>query len=336
MATATGLLMPHKSATSTDEPIVIVMPVYNDWSAFVQVVEDLDVVLADAGLAASIVAVDDASTMPLPDATGAGRFKAVRSIEVLSLRRNLGHQRAIALGLAFVHSRAAGTVVVMDSDGEDSPADVPRLLERLRQEDARLVVFAERTRRSESVVFQAGYALYRIVHFILTGRGVRFGNFSAVPAARLNALVGAAELWNHFAAAVVKTRQPYCTIPTQRAKRLDGKSAMRYVDLVVHGLSAISVYGDIIGARLLIGVLVLGVSLIIGIATAIGVGASAATVPGWVSIVVALMLIMLFQTVLFAFFLSFVILNGRQANSFLPYRDYTSFVAGTHVLFPKS
>jgi hypothetical protein len=34
--------------------------------------------------------------------------------------------------------------------------------------------------------------LYRIFQFILTGRAVRYGNFSAVPASRMIALVGAA------------------------------------------------------------------------------------------------------------------------------------------------
>ena len=46
---------------------------------------------------------------------------------VLRLRRNVGHQRAIALGLTYLQVEAGcEAVIVMDADGEDRPADVPR------------------------------------------------------------------------------------------------------------------------------------------------------------------------------------------------------------------
>ena len=64
---------------------------------------------------------------------------------------------------------------------EDEPADVPRLLERLRGTDGRTVVFAERTRRSEGLLFRVGYAAYRLFHLLLIGVSVRVGNFSALP-----------------------------------------------------------------------------------------------------------------------------------------------------------
>ena len=78
------------------------------------------------------------------------------------------------------------------------------------------------------------------------------GNFSVIPRERLASLVVVSELWNHYAAAAMRSRQPFCTIPTRRAERLDGESKMNFVGLVVHGLSAISVYSDIVGVRLLI------------------------------------------------------------------------------------
>ena len=73
---------------------------------------------------------------------------------MLRLRRNLGHQRAIAIGLTYIQAQmttAYEAVVVMDGDGEDAPEDVPRLLARLEAEGGRSIVFAERTRRSESL-----------------------------------------------------------------------------------------------------------------------------------------------------------------------------------------
>ena len=79
-------------------------------------------------------------------------LRAIGRVEVLHLRRNLGHQRAIAIGLAFVEAERprCRAVVLMDSDGEDAPEDVPRLVARCEQEGRRKIVFAERTKRSES------------------------------------------------------------------------------------------------------------------------------------------------------------------------------------------
>ncbi len=122
---------------------------------------------------------------------------------VLRLRRNLGHQRAIAIGLAYLEaeSPACQLVVVMDSDGEDDPQDVPRLIARAVQTEQQAIIFAERTKRSESLPFQICYHLYRLVHRVLTGRSVRVGNFSVIPRQRLESLVATSELWNHYAAA---------------------------------------------------------------------------------------------------------------------------------------
>src|SRR5262249_20783911 len=145
-------------------------------------------------------------------------FAALRRVDVLRLKRNLGHQRAIAVGLAYAEEcLPARAVVVMDGDGEDDPADVPRLLERLEEVGHDRIVFAERTRRSESRAFRVFYAAYKGLHHALTGKMVRVGNFSAIPRRRLSSLVVVSEIWNHYAAGAIRSGQPHSSIPTRRA-----------------------------------------------------------------------------------------------------------------------
>ena len=76
-----------------------------------------------------------------------------------------------------------GTIVLMDSDGEDRPQDVSRLLDRFGDRRSAKIVFAERTKRTEGFVFQLCYHMYRYLHLILVGQKVRVGNFSVIPAA---------------------------------------------------------------------------------------------------------------------------------------------------------
>jgi polyisoprenyl-phosphate glycosyltransferase len=63
----------------------------------------------------------------------------------------------------------------MDADGEDRPEDIPRLIQELNRSPHPVAVFAERGRRIEGVKFKMFYMCYRLLHFLLTGRGIRVG-----------------------------------------------------------------------------------------------------------------------------------------------------------------
>jgi hypothetical protein len=271
---------------------------------------------------ARVVLIDDCSSIEPPEDFPGPKFEVIDSVDILRLRRNLGHQRAIAIGLSYLweHVRCE-TVVLMDSDGEDSPGDVPRLLAKFREENGKKIIFAERTRRSESWTFVVFYKLYKLLHFVLVGMGVRIGNFSAIPRGRLDSLIVVSELWNHYAAAVVKSQQPFDTIPTQRAKRLSGRSGMNFVRLVAHGLSAISVFGDIIGVRLLVATLGLILLTIAGLIATVFIRlATNLAILGWATTAFGILTIILFQAVMLSIQFSFIVLGGRQGTSFLPCR----------------
>jgi hypothetical protein len=319
-----------------NDGVIVLLPLYDDWESLRLLLGRLDRALAHKHVHARALVVDDGSSQQPDEALAWGPFQSLSRVEVLTLRRNQGHQRAIAIGLAYAEEHVDGRcVVVMDSDGEDSPEDVPRLLAKFDEEGGSKIVFAERTRRSESLTFMAFYSLYRWLHFLLTAVHVRVGNFSVIPRSRLESLVVVSELWNHYAAAVFQSRQPYCSIPTKRAKRLSGRSRMNFVGLVIHGLSALSVFGESIGARLLIfnlAVLVLALAgliatIVLRLGTSVGI-------PGWAPNVVGILLIVLLQTLLFTVLFCFGNLGGRQVAGFIPRRDYTYFTGPLRSLHP--
>jgi glycosyltransferase involved in cell wall biosynthesis len=318
--------------------LVVLLPVFNDWAALRKLLGGLDRALASGAIEADVLVVDDGSTQPFDPSGLDLDLRAIRRVEVLHLRRNLGHQRAIAIGLAFIEAERplCRAVVLMDSDGEDAPEDVPRLIARCEQEGRHKIVFAERTKRSETRLFRTFYVLYRAAHRVLTGHGVRVGNFSVIPHERLSCLVATSELWNHYAAAAFTSRQPYATIPTRRARRLDGRSRMNFVNLVIHGLSAISVYSDAIGVRLLIATIALiGLDLVALALTAIVRLTTDLAIPGWATTAFGVLLIILIQATMFLFVFSFMILAGRNAASFLPLRDYPYFVGSERVAYQR-
>jgi polyisoprenyl-phosphate glycosyltransferase len=130
-------------------------------------------------------------------------------------------------------------------------------------------------------------------------------------------------LWNHYAAAVYKAKLPIALIPAQRNCRLEGSSRMNLVALVVHGLSAMAVFGDRIGVRLLI-LVSFGMSLV-GLALIGVIGIRFLTplaIPGWATYVVGILLVILMQMLIVVLVFVFVILAGRDTFSFIPSRDY--------------
>lgn len=307
---------------------VLLIPAYNDWTALAALVPALDRCLAAEGLRAEIVVVDDGSEECV-DEIAPGPLPAIDGATILRLCRNMGHQRAIAIGLCHLaEASEADVVVVMDSDGEDRPEDVVRLIRECQAQGGRRMIFAERRRRSESGTFQIGYSIYRLVYRGLTGRWIRFGNFSAVPKSRLTSLTATSGLWNHYAAAAQQSRQPASYVPADRGERLGGRSKMNFYSLVLHGLSAIAVYADVVGVRMLLASLALMALLIVGtcVATAIRFLTDLA-IPGWATNAVGLMLVMLTQAVTLAVAFSFITLSNREGTSVIPIRDYRYFIA---------
>src|SRR4051794_9561076 len=121
-----GMNVPYSSeACGPNDRYLVLIPNYNDWRSLELLATTLDQILQAHQIEADLLIVDDGSTTPPGEAIASASYKSLRRIEILRLRRNLGHQRAIAIGLAYVEDKIPCTaVVVMDADGEDDPGDV--------------------------------------------------------------------------------------------------------------------------------------------------------------------------------------------------------------------
>lgn len=315
-----------QTVDSSPPALVILTPVYNDWEVLKLLVSELDAALTAGGETAHLIAVNDGS-QSAPGLAGLS-LSGIRSLSVLHLRRNLGHQRAIAVGLAYVEANVpCRAVVVMDADGEDRPQDVLRLLSESRNQPGDKIVFALRERRSEGALFRTFYVIYRAVFKGLTGQTIRVGNFSLIPRSLLRRLVAVSEIWNHYASAVQRARVPCVFVPTDRGKRLAGNSTMNFVSLVTHGMSAISVHAETIGSRMLVLALLFGAAIVLAMAGVVGVRfLTDLAIPGWATYAFGLLSLMLLQTFFIALFFAGTVLHGRNAYTFLPSRDHAHFV----------
>lgn len=289
--------MPAENTT----PIVL-MPVFEDRLSASALLRDLARLDVPGGL--MVVVVEDGSrrdpmrVSDLRDAEIAG--------EIVYLARNMGHQRAIATGLTHIaHNHPGAPVVVMDADGEDVAAAVPGLLAALRSGEVDAIV-AERRRRSESFGFRAFYMLYRFFFQIVTGRTIRFGNFSAISPAAVRRLVVMPELWLHLASSLIISRLLIGSVPTDRGRRYAGTSRMNFVSLSLHGMRSMMVFAEDVVVRVVVmcaflaggsgSLLAISALLkVIGIAT-----------PGWYSTASGILVVIMLQAGILAFLMLMV------------------------------
>ena len=317
--------------------VVVLMPVRDDWTSAAELIRQIDKTIPSDACALDIVMVDDGSAQPCTPADFQGNFSAVRAISALRLCSNVGHQRAIAIGLAHLHnSKNCDAVVVMDADGEDTPQGMAQLLRAYSENRGSEAIFAERSRRSESLVFRVFYQIFKILHRGLTGISVRVGNFSILPFPYLDTLVVRSELWNHYAATVFRSRLAFSMVRIPRGSRIAGTTRMNFVSLVTHGLSAISVFGDIVGVRIMIWALAGSVLAVLGMIAVVLIRLfTSSAIPGWATYAAGILAIVMMQLITIAASFTFFMLANRTNLGFVPVRDYRIFVKKEVGIYPN-
>lgn len=319
------------------ERVCVVIPAYNDWESVAQLLVDLSAVGAEQNLRYRVLIVDDSSTVSAPESFAGLESSTLDGLQIVRLACNLGHQRAIAVGLVMARDEMAdcSAVVVMDGDGEDRPQDVPRLLAASAAHPGSIIC-ARRARRSEPLLFRGLYRLYKLLFGSLTGVQIDFGNFCLTPTSALRAVISQAGIWNHLAATLTRSRVPLFRIDTARGERYAGHSKMNFVSLVVHGLSAVAVYADVALVRLVLLAIVLAGCALAGLLVTVYMRfATPWHVPGWASDVAGTSLILLFQAVLTPAVGVFVVLSLRTARTVVPLIDAKDFVESVRRVIPE-
>ena len=126
--------------------VSIVVPVFNETGNVGPLAREI--AAAFAGQAYEMIFVDDAST----DSTRADliALKAdLPNLRVLSHQRNSGQSRSVRTGILAAR---ATIVVTMDGDGQNDPADAPRLAARLvASSDKVALIGGQRVKRQDSL-----------------------------------------------------------------------------------------------------------------------------------------------------------------------------------------
>ena len=129
----------------------------------------------------------------------------------------------------------------MDGDGEDRPEEIKNFINLAKQNSNEPIV-GKRVKRSEGLIFKINYFIHKIVTFVLTGKSIKFGNFTCLPKNTVYKLINDKSTWSSFSGSLTKLEKNLISSPSERGLRYFGPSKMNFLNLLIHSFSIIAVF----------------------------------------------------------------------------------------------
>ena len=219
---------------------IILIPVYNDWKSLNKLLKDIDSTLNNQLFETEILIVNDCSSMPIN--VEKSHLKFIKKISVINLKKNLGSQKSIAIGLNYLDKKNDNFfITVMDSDGEDNPYEIKKMLE-FAQNHEDYVVTSNRKKREESFLIIFFYKIHLLLSFLFSFHWIGFGNFTTFNSKNLKTILSNNSSWYAHSSSVIKNCKIFKTF-AKREKRYFDKSKLGFLSLVEHSLRVNAVFG---------------------------------------------------------------------------------------------
>ena len=213
----------------------VVLPVYNEEPLVRPLYDALVAALRSTGQDWELVFVDDGSR----DGTAAALAAlaaADERVRVLTLSRNFGNQAALSRGLAAARGE---WVAAMDSDFEDKPEDLPKLL--AKAQEGYDVVYAVRGSAQKTPLKHLG----SVVFYWLLGRLSEYplpkhtGNFCVMRRPVVDALNALPERHRYLSGLRAWVGYTQAGLPLPRGVRPSGEPKQSYARLFLHAFDAL-------------------------------------------------------------------------------------------------
>jgi len=202
--------------------ISVIIPVYNEEGNVAKVYEELKEAVSGRDASYEVIFVDDGSTdasFSVMEQLAAGDA-AVRAVK---LRRNFGQSSAIAAGV----NRSSGEVIVlMDGDAQNDPADIPGLVDLVR-EGGYDIASGWRKGRKDNFLFKTlpSKIANRIISFVTRVKLNDYGCTLKAYRAEVLKKIPLYGEWHRFLPALASWMgAKIIEIPVNHRKRASGKS----------------------------------------------------------------------------------------------------------------
>ena len=236
--------------------IKLLIPVYNDWESLLRLLQEIDENIGVIKKTSfSVFIINDGSDNKdfFRLRVQALELKNIKSLEIMHLKENQGHARAIINGLGFINGRLKSEptndekydyVIPMDGDGEDRPEELFLFCKEIKLNPDRIIL-GKRVKRSEGIIFRICYLLHKFLTAVYLGRYINFGNYVCLPKYIVKNMVKNGFSCDSFSGTLFQefdgSAYPPVEIPSARGERYHGPSKMSFLKLLKHSIMIFSV-----------------------------------------------------------------------------------------------
>lgn len=217
----------------------ILLPLFNDWQSLELLLQKINNLFKKSKIFIEVIIVNDKSTSKFKLSKN---YSKIRKIRIIDLNKNLGSQKAIFIGLHYIYkNNNKSTIVVMDSDGEDDPLKIISLMKKVKN-NPNYFIFVKRTKRLENFFLQFLNKIRLIITYLLTGKYLNIGNFSAFHSNLLKSILTNKDLSLAYCSGVIKNYHKLIFLGFPKKKRFYGNSKVNFLFLLKHSINIISVF----------------------------------------------------------------------------------------------
>ncbi len=250
------------------QSISVVVPIYNDQEVIAELHRRLRPVLEAITDRYEIILVDDGSR----DRSWEEMLQVRRSnehVRAVRLSRNFGQQSAIAAGLSLTSN---DLIVLMDSDLQDRPEDIPTLIDALLADPQAMMAIAQWEERKDSRMKLAVSRLFQRVSNSITEIHTvpRLGIFRVMKKSVVEELRNFPEKTATTVSLLYYIGSRYVAVPLKRDARFAGKSGYNLSKMLALTFARIFSFSmfpirmvTYMGAFLCIGSMVAALALVI-------------------------------------------------------------------------
>ena len=221
--------------------LTILLPLYNDWKSLYQLLYKINNQFKNKLYKIKIIVVNDNSSEKY--IIRKKNYKNINNIKIINLKKNVGNQKAIYVGLNHIlnKNKQNGIIIVMDADGEDDQSKLKLLIKKVEKESD-FIIFVKRSKRLETFLLRILNQFRLLVTLILTGNYMNFGNYSAFESKHLKKLLSNKNLSIAYCSGVLKNFKNVDFIYAKKKKRYFGVSKANFSFLIKHSLNLISLF----------------------------------------------------------------------------------------------
>lgn len=204
------------------ESLSVVVPIYNDEEVIAELLRRLTAVLETIVKDYEIILVDDGSRDHSWEIMQAERAQR-EHLTIARLSRNFGQQNAISAGLSLTHN---DLIVLMDSDLQDRPEDIPTLIDALLAAPQATMAIAQWEARKDHFMKKAVSRLFQRVSNRITDihQMPRLGIFRVMKKSVVDELRNFPERTATAVSLLYFIGSKYVAVPLKRDARFAGKS----------------------------------------------------------------------------------------------------------------